>query len=1225
MTANLRRGRGVLAIAVVGALTVAVLLPNSTDAAAAANYPDDGAAVPVSVVGGVPARDSQLGHGPSLMAGIPESIDLGAGSEFAHSALVRLSLFNAELETTLSVAGAPALSVAATHSASTTVLVPVRDGALTLTSSANSDVRVEVVAVFSGDRTAPGATVALDQAVSRPDAPENVIALAAEQPLPIGLLGLGGVPVSAVRAVHVSLTVTAERDATVSIDGQNLPIAEGISTLSTIVLPSSSGDVTVASDAAVRVSLDVRGYVAEAAEYPTALNGPGAYWPAPAGRASQYEVTDAKSAPVALNATRDAAYAIALVWAGPAQDLTVLEFGEDYRGRARGGVVDEITGAQPQLAVVPATDSQLTLRRGATQAHVLELGSLLGDSPQGTSEGMIRVDSPAQGTLNLGDRVMFSFEGVVDTGDVTPLRVEVTRNGETHGSASIVPGSTEHHWSFVSSISESGDYEYEFTAVARDGSRSSAHWSGTVTIPGADAFILQSDAVIMGGAGHDARVLGVTDNAISFGADPQLVPGQVIVAGVSDGAPAGYLRRVTAIDLVNGTWQGMAKQDDDHTIEPGDPGVGEITELRTLPLDELDLAPLPEQSEPTSVDDEIKIDSVEPISRALPSFSGGGGGGRFPMALPVPKPLDPTEPAAGGALPGGGGGTGGGSIQGPELGDSFKHTFKEEGKAGGYSYKLDLTGELSYALSLTFQLDIGFDWKDGSWWPPIPPLPDVSLKKFSTILESTAKATVNGKMEFKAQWKKELKGPKFDKKFEPITFAIGPVPVVITTAVKIELKASVSVSAVFAANFSSSVQAVSRKGFRLGADGKFVEVNEAKFTYKEPTMGKNSGLSGSASAQAGPEIAVSAKLYDAAGPSVGASLMAGLSVAAKATPSGSVVDVELYLSGEAFVKVAVTVPVIDYKLLEATLFEGKFKWKIIEWNWKYADLFDTVPGKDPDPGPGGGDGGDPGGDGGGETDPGGGDPGPGGDPGEPGGIDAMEFAQQIGLSGAELIGAAWVEGPPHPSSVEIIDIDLPGMGAGKKGVLSTGSANSIGTGNSELGGVFNVASERGPDVFDVTTLRLDLRLPDARMCLSSLYFALMTEEDPHPRYNDNDDLVFQHRDFFLAQWDGNDWFQSGNEIFAPHSISYFGDDGPTGTEKGVIDTTAANSYWGGPYAYQSGSMATEFPVTSGDHSLYLTVADFGGSAGDTTAVIDYIQFRELWGAEECGQGTTWAR
>ena len=159
---------------------------------------------------------------------------------------------------------------------------------------------------------------------------------------------------------------------------------------------------------------------------------------------------------------------------------------------------------------------------------------------------------------------------------------------------------------------------------------------------------------------------------------------------------------------------------------------------------------------------------------------------------------------------------------------------------------------------------------------PVPPLPVPALDKFSTILESTAKSTVNGKLEFKSQWKKELKGPKFDKKFAPITFAIGPVPVVITTAVKIELKASVSVSAVFTATSQTSIHAVSRKGFRLGKDGKFAEVNEAKFTYKEPTMGKNSGLSGSASAQAGPEITLSAKLYDTAGPSVGASLMAGL-------------------------------------------------------------------------------------------------------------------------------------------------------------------------------------------------------------------------------------------------------------------------------------------------------------------------------------------------------------
>ena len=144
------------------------------------------------------------------------------------------------------------------------------------------------------------------------------------------------------------------------------------------------------------------------------------------------------------------------------------------------------------------------------------------------------------------------------------------------------------------------------------------------------------------------------------------------------------------------------------------------------------------------------------------------------------------------------------------------------------------------------------------------------------------------------------------------------------------------------------------------------------------------------------------------------------------------------------------------------------------------------------------------------------------------------------------------------------------------------------------------------------------------MCLSSLYFALVTHDHPNDEVDDDGEPYPALRDFFLPQWDGNDWFQDGDRISAPHSISYFPDDERIGADEGVIDTRVARSYRDGPYPYHSGPMATEFPVTPGDHSLYLTIADFGGSNRDTTVIIEEIQFRELWGDEQCANETTWA-
>src|SRR5699024_4899090 len=115
-------------------------------------------------------------------------------------------------------------------------------------------------------------------------------------------------------------------------------------------------------------------------------------------------------------------------WAAPADDLTTIDAGPAAPGRARGALVDPDLGAQPQLAVVPATDPVLTVRRGSTTADVLVLGSLLGAAPaEASTPAAITVDSPAPGALDLGDQLTFTFEGAVLPGAASPLRIEVRR------------------------------------------------------------------------------------------------------------------------------------------------------------------------------------------------------------------------------------------------------------------------------------------------------------------------------------------------------------------------------------------------------------------------------------------------------------------------------------------------------------------------------------------------------------------------------------------------------------------------------------------------------------------------------------------------------------------------------------------------------------------------------------------------------------------------------
>lgn len=183
----------------------------------AAESASDGPSIPVATEDLVPVLDSPIGHGADLSAGVGVELPVGP-DDGAHSALVRLSVFEVETSLVLSVAGAPALTVEVGQSASTTLLVPVSDGTFTVESSATTAARAEVVATFAGAPSVAGSTMALASAINRPGDGVTVSA-GPDTPATFGLVGRGGVPAEAVRAVHVSLRVAAEAASVVVVGG----------------------------------------------------------------------------------------------------------------------------------------------------------------------------------------------------------------------------------------------------------------------------------------------------------------------------------------------------------------------------------------------------------------------------------------------------------------------------------------------------------------------------------------------------------------------------------------------------------------------------------------------------------------------------------------------------------------------------------------------------------------------------------------------------------------------------------------------------------------------------------------------------------------------------------------------------------------------------------------------------------------------------------------------
>lgn len=338
---------------VAAAALVAALLPaTGANAAPPAPEVDTGyAAAPQRI----PVVDSQLGVG-AVATLEPTRIDVVRGDGDAASALVRVTALEPAADTEVLVEGAVALHVDATTSASTTVLVPLAgDGTFALSATGDVHTRIEPIAYF-GDAAAPGAVSAVSTPVTRTEDEGTALSTAGA---PIGLVGLGDVPATGVRSVFVTADFHAPDGATrtVTLDGADLPVTDG-TVVSTFVTPDADGSTLISGPDDVSVSLTVRGWVAEATQTDAAdpANVQGSLVPAIDTRTQPVDVHDDAPASVDTTSVAPGNDALALVWAGPADQVTALAAGSDTTGRTTGAVVDRVSGATPQLLLLDDTD-----------------------------------------------------------------------------------------------------------------------------------------------------------------------------------------------------------------------------------------------------------------------------------------------------------------------------------------------------------------------------------------------------------------------------------------------------------------------------------------------------------------------------------------------------------------------------------------------------------------------------------------------------------------------------------------------------------------------------------------------------------------------------------------------------------------------------------------------------------------------------------------------------
>lgn len=450
----------------------------------------------------VPIVETTIGRGTLPTDGT--AIALPSSDGYA-SALIRVAVFDASEDTTVSAGGFPVLAVPAGASASQTTLLPIVDGEVTLTADRTVDARIETLALLQGDTDAPGATNTIAQPVVRADTEQGLACDAlTSDPIQVGLGGQGGVPATDVRAAWVTMEFDADREATVTADGQTMDIPAGRSVVSTIVTPDPGmQDIDVSSDRPVDgFRLAVRGWVTDAEQDDEHANTIGSYVPATQDDWTDADATPAHDARIGLDGPSDRAVTFTLVSAEPTGDPQARSFvdtGIGMIGRSRGALVDPTIGALPQIDIIPSTsaDALVSARGSDVSAHVRQLGVIIGEKPAVTGAAGVTIDTLRDGTaIDLAATGGVAIlEGSVSS-DAAIDTVTVKTGGELIGTADIDYTGDGAEWSLETGAPQSGTYTFDVTATARDGATATTSISLDLTAMDGDDDVINRNVVV---------------------------------------------------------------------------------------------------------------------------------------------------------------------------------------------------------------------------------------------------------------------------------------------------------------------------------------------------------------------------------------------------------------------------------------------------------------------------------------------------------------------------------------------------------------------------------------------------------------------------------------------------------------------------------------------------------------------------------------------------------
>jgi LPXTG-motif cell wall-anchored protein len=231
---------------------------------------------------------------------------------------------------------------------------------------------------------------------------------------------------------------------------------------------------------------------------------------------------------------------------------------------------------------------------------------------------------------------------------------------------------------------------------------------------------------------------------------------------------------------------------------------------------------------------------------------------------------------------------------------------------------------------------------------------------------------------------------------------------------------------------------------------------------------------------------------------------------------------------------------------------------------------------------------------------------------------ATAVAAAMTASGTSTSGASWAESPGSGTPDGISDAPMAGFPTegSSFAILTNGDVNSADDAppSTHTGTTTDLGDGpvRGDEDFDVSVLKIDFGVAEGENCVR---FDFRFLSDEFPEY-----LNKTFNDAFIAELDTSDWTTAGATITAPHNFAFDPSHNPisinaagnTSMSDGPLDTT---------YDGATPILTASQTVSSGAHSLYLSIFDNGDGLVDSAVFLDNLVVGHVANAQaQCAPG-----